>query len=105
MHIAGGISDMTARLARRVAVFIDYQNCYGAAREAFASGLDPAYIGNFSPMALGKLLAGKGASPFHVVFVGVYTGIAEPRLDPRTHSARSKQILRWKREGASVFER
>lgn len=90
---------------RRVAVFIDYQNCYGAAREAFASGLDPSYVGNFSPMALGKLLASKGSGSYKLVFVGVYCGIAEPRMDPRTHSARSKQIARWKREGATVFAR
>ncbi len=94
-----------AKPARRVAVFIDYQNCYGAAREAFASGLDPSYVGNFSPTALARLLAGKGGGAFQLVFTGVYTGIAEPRQDPRTHSARTKQITRWKRDGATVFAR
>lgn len=88
-------------MPRRVAVFIDYQNCYKAAREAFHDDRnDPSHEGNLRPVSLASLLAGKGPGAFEVVYTGVYCGVANPRKDPRTHAARQKQIAIWQAAGA-----
>jgi len=90
---------------RRVGVFVDYQNCYGAARETFHDSADPGYIGNIHPHVLAHLLASKDSGAYELVFVGVYCGIADPRRDPRTAAARQKQIAAWQKSGAVVFAR
>lgn len=45
---------------RRVAVFVDWQNTYGCAREAFHSEFDPTRYGNVRLRALAELLTEKG---------------------------------------------
>ncbi len=93
-------------MPRRVAVFIDYQNCYRIARELFHDHeIDPAHFGNLKPMQLANLLAGKGPGAYSLVHVGVYCGIADPRRDPKTHGARQRQIEAWKSAGVTVFAR
>ena len=93
-------------MPRRVAVFIDYQNCYGIARELFHDhGSDPAHFGNLKPMQLANLMASKGPGAHSLVHVGVYCGIADPRRDPKTHGARQRQIEAWKSAGVTVFAR
>lgn len=93
-------------MPRRVAVFIDYQNCYRIARELFHDHEnDPAHWGNLKPMQLANLLASKGSGPFSLVYAGVYCGIADPRRDPKTHGARQRQIEAWKSAGVKVFAR
>jgi uncharacterized LabA/DUF88 family protein len=87
-------------------VFLDYQNCYKAAREAFHDDKhDPAHYGNLRPISLANLLASKGPGAFEVVYVGVYCGVANPRKDPKTHAARQKQIAVWRSAGAEVRSR
>lgn len=93
-------------VARRVAVFIDWQNCYKAARQAFHDDEhDPAYIGNVRPEALASLLASKGPGAYSLVHVGVYCGIADSTRDPKTFAARRRQIAGWQKTGVSVFAR
>jgi hypothetical protein len=43
--------------AQRTIVFIDYQNMYKRAQEAFWPEEGPGYLGNFKPLALARLLA------------------------------------------------
>ncbi len=90
---------------RRVAVFIDYQNCYGAARETFFQKNDPPPLGGIAPMALAHAMASQGGGDYDLVHVGVYCGIAERRKDLRTYLARQKQIKAWEIAGAKVFAR
>jgi uncharacterized LabA/DUF88 family protein len=91
--------------ARRVAAFIDYQNCYGAAREGFHQPDDPARFGQFSPRRLANLLAAKANSPFDLAYVGIYTGIPDGSKDSRSYAARRKQMAAWDREKVSVHTR
>jgi NYN domain len=100
----GGAS--TTSLPRlRVAVFIDLQNCYECARTAFHAPGDPSYLGNMDLGRLARLLAGKGGPALDLTFVGVYCGLADPRIAPKTNSARMKQIRAWERAGITVFAR
>jgi hypothetical protein len=90
---------------RRVAVFIDYQNCYGCARAAFHTNTDPGWCGHFSPRRLANLLASKGTSPYELTFVGVYAGLPDSTKDPRTYGARRKQMAGWEKEIVTVRAR
>jgi NYN domain len=91
---------------RRVAVFIDYQNCYSCARQAFHDPGDPSHIGSVSPRRLASLLAGKGgSSSFDLTYVGVYCGLADSTKDPKTFAARRRQIAAWQKEGIEVHTR
>jgi uncharacterized LabA/DUF88 family protein len=83
----------------RIAVFIDYQNCYGAARDAFHRPGAHARYGHFHPRDMAELLAAKGGPDYDLTFVGVYCGIADRRRDPRTSAARARQVAAWRRHG------
>jgi uncharacterized LabA/DUF88 family protein len=87
----------------RVAVFIDWQNCYHCAREAFHDPNDPNSFGQLRPGALAQLLAEKGNSQRTVVRIGIYRGQPNPRIDPRTHAAHSRQMEAWKAECGSIL--
>ncbi len=90
----------------RIAVFIDYQNCYGAAREAFHDPKhDPVQWGNIRPKALALLLAGKGGRHSDLAYVGVYICLPDATLDPQTNRARLKQIAAWEAAGVRVVSR
>src|SRR5438874_4804460 len=91
--------------ARRVAVFIDYQNCYSTARESFHQKGDRARFGQFSPRRLANLLAAKANAPYDLVYVGIYSGIPDASKDSRSYAARRKQIAFWLREGVTVHTR
>jgi len=72
----------------RVAVFIDWQNAYQQAREAF--GLTgPGHEGQFSPLGLGKLLAARNrrGNDGRLVRVEVHRGQPLPNVDPIGHAA------------------
>lgn len=90
---------------RRVAVFIDYQNCYNAARETFFSDVDPPNLGGVDPVKLAHVMAAQGPGNYELVYLGVYCGIAERRKDIRTFQARTKQILAWRAANVNVFAR
>ena len=90
---------------RRVAVFIDYQNCYGYARRSFCAPSDPSIAGQILPRALAHFLAGKSRAGYDLVYCGVYCGIAASTREPRTYAARRKQAAAWERAGATVVMR
>src|SRR5713226_6151578 len=90
---------------RRVAVFIDYQNCYKAARESFFDdATDSSWRGQFFPHMMANLLAGMGGD-YVLSFVGTYAGIAANKREPKTFAARRKQVAVWERTGTTVFTR
>jgi hypothetical protein len=81
---------------QRVAVFIDWQNVYHCAREAFHNPADdPSRHGNLRPNAFAQLLAEKGPADRVVSFIGIYRGQPDPRRDPRTHAAHMRQRQAW----------
>jgi NYN domain len=90
---------------RRVAVFIDYQNCYGIARREFCDAADPGIRGHLLPRALAHFLAGKAGGAYELVYCGVYCGIASSEKEPRGFAARRKQAAAWEKAGATVVMR
>lgn len=61
--------------AKRVMVFIDYQNVYNGAREAFGSRGDPHMFGQIHPLRLGLVLKGAGNGPRELAGVRIYRGM------------------------------
>jgi uncharacterized LabA/DUF88 family protein len=90
---------------RRVAVFIDFQNCYECARKAFHKPGDSGRLGNCDPIKLAQLLAAKAGRSHELAYVGVYCGLPNQYRDAKTHAARTTQIAAWRKGGATVFTR
>lgn len=84
-------------IADRVVLFIDYQNVYKTAREAFHSRSAPHWYGQIDPVALGELIVAR--SPFERTLSGVriYRGIQDSAKDPKGYAASRRQITAWSR--------
>jgi uncharacterized LabA/DUF88 family protein len=93
----------------RVAVFVDWQNVYQAARRAFGMATFgkqtwPNEYGNFSPYQLSRLLAagnGRGAQG-ELVRVEVHRGLPSSSRDPVGFGANRRQSQAWMAENPSV---
>lgn len=88
----------------RVAVFIDWQNAYRAARRAFRLERMPVERGNFSPYRLGQLLAaanGRGHAG-RLVRVEVHRGLPSHKHDPLGYNAARRQAKAWKADNPRV---
>ena len=87
-----------------VAVFIDWQNTYKTAREAFGWSDYPNEYGNYSPCRLAKLLAdgnGRGAQA-ELVRVNVHRGLPSQKYDRRGYAANRRQSAAWMAESPAV---
>lgn len=81
----------------RVAVFIDYMNCYKGARDAFFGLHPPSYVcGQIYPRLLGLKLKNNAAGDRELVGVWVYRGMPSSRFDRKGHAAADRQIGLWK---------
>lgn len=90
--------------SENVAVFIDWQNAYKAAREAFnLTGL-PNERGNFSPYALAQILAAGGdrGDSGRLVRVEVHRGLPSNQNDRIGYGANRRQAAAWMRENPNV---
>jgi hypothetical protein len=88
----------------RVAVFIDWQNVYKAARTAFDLDGYGNERGNFSPYALACILAaghGRGAAG-ELVRVEIHRGIPSNEHDPTGYAANRRQATAWVREKQEI---
>lgn len=88
----------------KLIVFVDYQNAYRSAREAFFNDLaDHHTVGQFNPLRLGELLvkqnnatrADGGTSELYQV--RMYCGLPDSEKDPKGNGARLRQIQIWGR--------
>lgn len=83
----------------RVAVFIDYQNAYMGARDAFGWRADPDFTrGQIFPRRLGILLTdkGRGVDPARELeYVKVFRGEPSPRHSPKGQAACQRQVRFW----------
>ena len=89
----------------RVAVFIDWQNVYKAARAAFDLEGYGNERGNFDPYALACILAaghGRGKLDGELVRVEIHRGIPSNRHDPTGYAANRRQATAWVRENAEI---
>ena len=89
----------------RLAVFIDYQNAYRGARQAFGVDGDHYVVGQFDPYKLAKLIEARhpnysGAKLRKLVQVQLYSGIPSSTKNPKGYAAARKQISRWRALGA-----
>ena len=85
----------------RLAVYIDYQNAYRGARQAFGSESDHHTVGQFDPMRVAKAIAQRkpnypGAKLRTLVGVRIYRGLPGSTRDPRGYAAARKQTASWR---------
>src|ERR1700735_1518113 len=80
----------------RVAVFLDWQNVYKGAREAFCGYSAPHCEGQVHTLAVGALIA--AASPYDPRShqVRVYRGQPDATRDPRGYAANARQVAAWR---------
>jgi uncharacterized LabA/DUF88 family protein len=79
----------------RVEVFIDWQNCYRSAQDAFGPGTN----GNVNPNALARHLDATrlpDQAPGELTTVQIHSGIPSQRKSPTTYAARRRQHAAWK---------
>jgi uncharacterized LabA/DUF88 family protein len=85
--------------AQRVVVFLDWQNVYRQAREAFHSKTDPHPKGQVNPLDLAQTLV--DAAPEGVTRelagVRIYRGLPDNRFDPTAYNAAQRQNTAWQR--------
>lgn len=78
---------MTARLI----LFVDYQNVYNGAREAFHNRSDPGWAGQVDLLKLGELITSRGIGDRQLKEVRVYRGRPDATKDPKTYGANLRQ--------------
>lgn len=95
----------------RVVVFLDYQNIYYLARNAFFSDQNLSnFYGQISPIKLGELLIQKGSQERsekglpnrELTEVRVYTGIPNPDFNKDGYSRSRRQFAIWPSEDPRV---
>ena len=89
-------------MAERVVIFVDYQNVYMRARDAFhnPSG-NPHWMGQINPTALGRYLvsrAGGSEGERDLHGVRIYRGMPSNGRDPKGYRAARRQIAEWERQ-------
>lgn len=92
---------------QRTVVFIDYQNMYRSARDAFGWRSEPGGFGNFRPLALGALLVARDRR-LELAQIRVYTGIHTPRGNQVQNAMMQRRLSAWVAEDAQrvhVFPR
>jgi uncharacterized LabA/DUF88 family protein len=80
-----------------VSVFMDWQNVYGAAREAFDLRQEPSARGNFNPLAVARHLAGCNhrGTDGRLVRVEIHRGLPDATRSPKAHGAAERQRQAW----------
>jgi uncharacterized LabA/DUF88 family protein len=82
-----------APTCRRTVVFVDYQNMYRSAREAFGWESKGGHFGSFRPYGLGRQLVRDESRV--LTQVRVYTGLHTPHRNPVQHGQMQRRMLAW----------
>jgi hypothetical protein len=82
--------------------FVDAQNMYKSAREAFGWEDEQGHFGNFRPLGLGRIMA--TGSNRKLVQVRVYTGIPSPKRDSRGHAISQRRLAAWVSDGPDLVQ-
>ena len=94
-------------MADRVVVYIDAQNTYKGARDAFFAGRAHFTDGQFDPLKVGMLLLQRtvaGVAP-ELKQVRVYSGRPDARKQPKANRAHLRQCAGWESKGVYVLGR
>jgi len=86
-------------VADRVVLFIDYQNTYKGAREAFFAPGDSHHCGQFNPRKLGELVANDSPYDRELTEVRIYRGLPSATFDPKSYGASRRQHDAWEKLG------
>lgn len=81
----------------RVVVFLDWQNVYKGAREAFCALQAPHWQGQVDPVALAEHLTADSPFSRELTQVRIYRGQPDSILDPKGFGASSRQAAAWRR--------
>ena|SRR5665648_76705 len=92
---------VSSSVPQRVVVFLDYQNVYHRARDAFCAPDASASEGQVDPLALGRLLA-RRVSGGCLANVRVYRGRPSQRRDSRSYSAYRRQTATQASRGVGL---
>jgi uncharacterized LabA/DUF88 family protein len=84
------------RMSARAVLFLDYQNVYMGAREAFHPFGSPPQDGQVDPYKLGELIVSKSRQfDRELVQICVYRGQPDSQRDPRGYAANDRQCRYW----------
>lgn len=85
---------------QRATVFLDWQNVYNHAREAFHSKGDTNTAGQVHPLDLALTLADLGLDGVkrELTCVRIYRGMPDQQHDPKGYAAARRQIARWTKD-------
>jgi len=83
----------TAARTQRVVVFVDYQNMYRSARDAFGWADQGGRFGNFRPYGLGRQMVRESDRVLEQV--RVYTGIHTPAHNPALYAMMQRRMSAW----------
>lgn len=91
----------------RLTVFVDWQNVYRAALQAFHPQRSRVTDGQVDPVEVADLLLrrGPGDQDRELAQVRVYTGRPDPNKNAKTFNAHMRQCAAWERAGATVVTR
>jgi len=93
-------------LKKNLIIFIDRQNVYKNARDAFFSPSYPSYYGQIDPLKLADLICQRtSATNVNLKQVRIYRGRPDSTKDPQTYKAHMKQCLFWQSCGVEVITR
>lgn len=84
-------------------LFVDYQNMYRSARDAFGWNAEGAHFGNFRPELLAQQLA-RANHTLYVDSIRVYTGIHTPRGNAHQNAAMNRRMSAWIADGPDLTE-
>jgi len=79
----------------RVVVFLDWQNVYKGAREAFCAIGGPHWQGQVDPLVLAQHIAADSPFDRQLHQVRIYRGQPDASRDPRGYAACSRQAASW----------
>lgn len=85
-------------MAARIVLFIDYQNVYMGARDAFHSPAAPPLLGQIDPRRLGELIVRRRASGGELAEVRTYRGQPDQAREPRPYATVRRQCRTWERD-------
>lgn len=94
---------------KRVILFVDYQNVYRCARDAYEATGAPSSFGQVLPLRIGQLICSekfRGAGEGRVLAgVRVYCGRPSQAHDAKGYAAHRRQSAAWEKLGITVVTR
>lgn len=90
---------------KKLTLFIDAQNTYKNAREAFFTPTAYHTYGQINPVEVGKLVVSRTIQQATLNQVRIYSGRPDARKEPKTYAAHMKQCIAWQKMGIEVITR